>query len=364
MHVAVLSLSKTGSVKAAELVNCGGDINFEAYCLRTDSSIDIDYKLIKTPVFDWVEHIFNSYSAIVLIMPVGIAVRMVAPLLTSKHSDPAVISVDDVGNFAISLVSGHLGGADDLTVKIANMIQATPVITSSSAVLNKPSVDLIGSEYYWKVDSDARSVTAVSAEVINDSDIGIFQDAGETDWSETIDSHQFRRYASLEQLASSNVRAAIIITDKLIEKVIYKKLVSKMSCVIFRPPVLHIGIGCRKSTDQNEVFTFTLKIIEAHGLSKSCVASISTINLKQNDPSVKFVAKSLDVPLKIYTSDDIEQAYKQDAQQNELLTKSSNPKRLIGVWGVAEPTAILSSTHKDLIVNKHKSANATIAIAK
>ena len=164
--------------------------------------------------------------------------------------------VDDGGNFAISLVSGHLGGADDLTVKIANIIQATPVITSSSAVLNKPSVDLIGSEYYWKLDSDARSVTAVSAEVINDSDIGIFQDAGETDWSETLDSNQFRRYASLEQLASSNVRAAIIITDKLIEKVIYKKLVSKMSCVVFRPPVLHIGIGCRKSTDQNEVFAY------------------------------------------------------------------------------------------------------------
>ena len=114
MDVAVLSLSKTGSRKASELVCSSSDLEFHAYCLRIDDSISESYTIIEAPVSQWIKHLFYNYSAIVLVMPVGIAVRMIAPFITSKHEDPAVVCVDDGGNFAISILSGHLGGADEL----------------------------------------------------------------------------------------------------------------------------------------------------------------------------------------------------------------------------------------------------------
>ena len=365
MDVAVLSLSKTGSRKAAELVCSSSDLEFHAYCLRIDDSISESYTIIEAPVSQWIKHLFYNYSAIVLVMPVGIAVRMIAPFITSKHEDPAVVCVDDGGNFAISILSGHLGGADELATRIGDLIQAKPVVTSSSAVLNKPSVDLIGREYSWKIESSHQMVTTVSAEVINDSSIGIFQDAGDSDWINGINDDQFQYFEHLSGLISSNVDAAIIITDKIIKQDIKDELMGKMNCVVFRPPVLHLGIGCRKVTNKEDLLKFTSKILQDHGLSISSVASISTIDLKQQDTSIQYVAASIGVPLNVYTTADIEKLYEQ--QSNSIgfeLGKSSNPKRLIGVWGVAEPTAILSSCDKNLLVKKNKSDDATIAVAR
>ena len=365
MDVAVLSLSKTGSRKASELVCSSSDLEFHAYCLRIDDSISESYTIIEAPVSQWIKHLFYNYSAIVLVMPVGIAVRMIAPFITSKHEDPAVVCVDDGGNFAISILSGHLGGADELATRIGHLIQAKPVVTSSSAVLNKPSVDLIGREYSWKIESSHQMVTAVSAEVINDSSIGIFQDAGDSDWINGINDDQFQYFEHLSGLISSNVDAAIIITDKIIKQDIKDELMGKMNCVVFRPPVLHLGIGCRKVTNKEDLLKFTSKILQDHGLSISSVASVSTIDLKQQDTSIQYVAASIGVPLNVYTTADIEELYEQQSNSKGFeLGKSINPKRLIGVWGVAEPTAILSSCDKNLLVKKHKSDDATIAVAR
>lgn len=364
MDVAVLSLSKAGSKKASELVALNEELNFDAYCLRIDDSISSDYQLINRPIMPWIESIFNNYSAIVLIMPVGIGVRLLAPLIISKHSDPAVVCIDDGGNFAISLLSGHLGGADELTLKISRLIKSQPIITSSSTVLNKLSIDLIGNKYSWKIDSVPKSVTAVSAEVINDGVIGVFQDAGDVNWLETLPKSQYQIFKDLNGLAASEVNAAIIVTDKIIDEELQNKLTSEMEYVLFRPPVLHLGIGCRKDTDRDQLLQFTLKILKDHGLSRYCVGSVSTIELKKEDPSINYVAASLGVQLTIHSSAAIEDLFDREATLDVKFSRSVNPKRLIGVWGVAEPTAILSSARQELIVGKHKSVDSTIAIAR
>lgn len=364
MDIAVLSLSKTGSIRVSDLVSCMGDKQFDAYCLRVDDGISITHKPIDSPVSPWIEFVFKRYQAMVLVMPVGIAVRLIAPFVESKLSDPAVVCVDDGANFAISLVSGHIGGADALTIEIASAIGATPVVTSSSNVLHKPSIDLLGREYSWGMDSSSKQVTAVSAEVINDSMIGIFQDAGEPSWLDELDDNQFKQFENLQKLSDSDVNAAIVITDKILNPRIVQLLTAQMPWVLFRPPVLHIGIGCRKSTDCEELMAFTETILEEHGFSKACVASVSTIDLKKDDASIKYIAESFGVPLNIYTSTDIDRVFEKDLPQMKVLSKSANPKKLIGVWGVAEPTAILSSANSDLVVPKHKRSDATIAVAK
>ena len=147
--------------------------------------------------------------------------------------------------------------------------------------------------------------------MINDSSIGIFQDAGDSDWINGINDDQFQYFEHLSGLISSNVDAAIIITDKIIKQDIKDELMGKMNCVVFRPPVLHLGIGCRKVTNKEDLLKFTSKILQDHGLSISSVASVSTIDLKQQDTSIQYVAASIGVPLNVYTTADIEKLYEQ-----------------------------------------------------
>ncbi|RAP52354.1 MAG: cobalamin biosynthesis protein CbiG, partial [Methanosphaera sp. rholeuAM270] len=100
-----------------------------------------------------VNDIFDKYDCIIGIMASGIMIRAIAPHVTSKLSDPAVLLIDDNSNFVISMLSGHFGGANDLTVKIANILDSTPVITTSTDVNNKIGIDSIAKRYYCNLEN-------------------------------------------------------------------------------------------------------------------------------------------------------------------------------------------------------------------
>ncbi len=127
--------------------------------------------------------LFQKSDALVCLFSLGAVIRLISPHLKDKKTDPAVIVIDDKTNFVISTLSGHLGGANELTNEIANKLQATPVITTAADVNKTIAVDLVGKEFGWKIDDDS-TVTKVSALMVNEENIGIFQEAGKKDWWE------------------------------------------------------------------------------------------------------------------------------------------------------------------------------------
>ena len=134
------------------------------------------------PVRPLVGRLFNEYERLVLMMPVGAAVRLLAAHIGHKHTDAAVVCVDDAGRFAVSLLSGHVGGGDALAERVADALGATAVITSASHVLGTLAVDLLGSEFGWRIEASSVMVTRASAAVVNGEPVGVYQDAGERDW--------------------------------------------------------------------------------------------------------------------------------------------------------------------------------------
>jgi cobalt-precorrin 5A hydrolase len=134
------------------------------------------------PLRPVVGQVLKEYRSVVLFLPVGAAVRLIAPYLQDKYQDPAVVCVDDAGRFAVSLVSGHVGGADRLAEAVARGLGATPVITSGSHVNETLAVDLLGRELGWSLEAESVAVTRVSAAVVNGDPVGIYQSTGETDW--------------------------------------------------------------------------------------------------------------------------------------------------------------------------------------
>ena len=161
MRVAILSVSKKGydlSIKIKEL-------------LDNDSTIircDIYHKDVKNNF----KLLFYEYDSIIAIMASGILIRSISDLIESKTSDPAILNIDDNGNFVISMLSGHLGGANKLTSKIAELIDAIPVITTSTDVNNKLGIDVLAKDLYLDIDN-TKEILHFNKSILEGKDVSL-----------------------------------------------------------------------------------------------------------------------------------------------------------------------------------------------
>jgi len=128
-----------------------------------------------------IEEAFKEYDSIICIFSLGAVIRLISNLLVDKKTDPAVIVIDDKANFVISALSGHLGGANALSKSIADILNSTAVITTAADVNETIAVDLLGNNFDWRIEN-FDNVTMVSAHMVNEQKIGVYQDAGQTKW--------------------------------------------------------------------------------------------------------------------------------------------------------------------------------------
>jgi cobalt-precorrin 5A hydrolase len=131
---------------------------------------------------DQIPALFAAFDAIIAIVSLGAMVRLIAPHLGTKETDPAVLVLDEAGHFVIPILSGHLGGANALAGHLATALGATPVLTTASDVRQTLAVDLLGRELGWTFEATHDEIVRASAAVVNDEPVALVQEAGSTDW--------------------------------------------------------------------------------------------------------------------------------------------------------------------------------------
>ena len=311
------------------------------------------------PVRPLVRRLFNEYERLVLMMPVGAAVRLLAAHIGHKHTDAAVVCVDDAGRFAVSLLSGHVGGGDALAERVADALGATAVITSASHVLGTLAVDLLGSEFGWRIEASSAMVTRASAAVVNGEPVGVYQDAGERDWwdaGKPLPSN-VTVCESVEELAQFPnvllISDRVDVSDRVVAAI--KTPNTPKTLVIYRPRSLVVGIGSRRGVGVAEVEGLLRGTFAAEQLAVGSVRCIATAELKRDEAAIGLLAERLGVPVRYYGADEL----------NGMPGPSgaSESQRLLGIVGVAEPAALLASGG-DIIVPKVRSAAATLAVAR
>ena len=330
------------------------------------------------PVRPLVQQLFKEHQRLVLFMPVGAAVRLLAACLQDKHADPAVVCVDDAGRFAVSLLSGHLGGADRLAKEVAETLGATPVITSASHVMGVPAVDLLGHELGWQIEADPVQVTRASAAVVNGAPVGLYQEAGELDWLPPGQQlpDNITRYNSLQALFEASWAAALIITDRQLPlaagtgdcPVAWKDT----ALVVYRPRTLAVGMGCRRGVPMEELEELLVTTFDSHGLATGSLKCIATAELKQDEPGIRELAGKYGVPVQCYSAEELNSVFgPQPAAKGGARgetppgpTAYSMVHRLLGLWGVSEPAALLAAGSQELLVPRVKTRRATIAVAR
>ena len=158
---------------------------------------------------DFVPTIFNKYRYIVFIMATGIVVRTIAPLIQSKFEDPAVIVTDERGTNVISLLSGHMGGANEMTLYISHLIGANPVITTATDVNNKSSLDMMAKKLNGYIENFRDNVLKVNSRIVNNKPVGLFLD-GNYD----VDTRGFKLLKHQDVDIIENIETVVVVSDK------------------------------------------------------------------------------------------------------------------------------------------------------
>ena len=357
---AIIALTRNGARMARTLAG-SLDRDHALFIDRRFRKDDDSGEAFDLPLWPVVKRAFAGYSSLVLFLSAGASIRLLAPLLESKQIDPAVVCVDDAGSFCVSLISGHVGGADQLAQEVAVCLGARAVVTSASHASGTLAVDLLGREFGWRLKADATTITRASAAVINSQPIGIWQGAGEPGWwpdGKPLPGN-IAVYATLEDLAASACATALIISDTTSD---LETLLADKITVVYRPRSLVIGMGCRRGVPVEELESLLAEALRENGLSAECLAEIATAEIKRGEPGLEQLAERHRVPLSFVQANELNGVF--ETNPGAITSKSERAHGLVGVWGVAEPAALLTAGASQLLVNREKTTRATIAIAR
>ena len=357
---AIIALTRNGARMARTLAG-SLDRNHTLFIDRRFRKDDDSGEAFDLPLRPVVKRAFAEYSSLVLFLSAGASIRLLAPLLESKQVDPAVVCVDDAGSFCVSLISGHVGGADQLAQEVAVCLGARAVVTSASHASGTLAVDLLGREFGWRLKADSTTITRASAAVINGQPIGIWQGAGELGWwpDGTPLPENIAVYATLEDLAASACAIALIISDTTGD---LETLLADKITVVYRPRSLVIGMGCRRGVPVEELESLLAEALRENGLSAECLTEIATAEIKRGEPGLEQLAERHGVPLSFLQADELNGVF--ETNPGAITSKSERAHGLVGVWGVAEPAALLTAGASELLVTREKTTRATIAIAR
>ena len=296
--------------------------------------------------------LWPAYKGLIVIISLGAVVRMIAPLLEDKKKDPGVVVIDDRGEHVISVLSGHLGGANELAREVAAAIGARPVITTASDVQKTIPVDLFGHRFGWEWESDEK-LTPVSASVVNEERVAVVNESGERDWwmHDTPIPPSIREYGSIPEALADRPQAALVVTHRLLTE---EELPILENGVLYRPKVIVIGMGCNRGTPAEEIEAVIRETLEELRFSLKSVKALATIELKKDEAGLLAVCKKFGWPLVWYTAEELNRISMEEP--SDMVFKYT------GAYGVSEPAAKLYAGVDSLVLTKKKSGNTTISV--
>lgn len=279
---------------------------------------------------------FHENRLLVFIGATGIAIRSIAPFVKSKATDPAVLSLDERGTFVIPLLSGHIGGANALAVKMAQALKATPVLTTATDVNQLFAVDEWATRHNMAI-SSLNSAKTFAAYLVDGKTVGVCSDFPV----------QEPLPKGLKMACEGEVGLAISL---------HKGVQPFVDTLVLRPRILHLGIGCRKGTAMETIEKLVLEQLKRLNLTLSLVVGIASIDVKKDEAGLLAFAKEYALPFHSYTSVQLQQV-------PGNFTPSAFVAKTVGVDNVCERAAVLDSNGGDLLLKKTSQEGVTLAIA-
>lgn len=325
---------------------------------------NVDVFFQKRGIKELTGELFNKYECIIFVSACGIAVRCISLFLKSKFEDPAVLVVDDNGNNVISLLSGHIGGANEITLKIADVLNANPVITTSTDTNKKGALDVIVSKIGGYVENLRKSAKLVNSYLVDDKRVGIYFDS---DYESEKDSLNLSGFELIDEKTEideiAKLDALVSVTDKLrcwideiVDKIDKHNLEkANLSYIKLVPRRIALGMGCRKNTETEKMIEEFSMFSALNNIHPAAIVKTGSLIIKKDEKCMIDLSKALCAEFNLFDVDEI-------CTCDYMFDKSEFVKKNTGVYSVAQPSAYLLSGN--VISDKYKNNGTTFAFGR
>lgn len=373
MRVAVVALTGGGAATAARLAsrlpgsNLNGDRSGAASRYRVEQvKVFLPEKLrsgnfaadyYDCPTGELLRRTFHDFQGLVLIMAAGIAVRSLAPLLQGKERDPAVVVMDERGQFAVSLLSGHLGGANDLARAVASVLGAVPVITTSTDVRGHLAVDVLARDLGVKLEP-VKQLVAVNSAIARGSRIMLISQIplplGKDHqlWQDScwqVDISREDLWLRAEAALAKGAIPVLLTCKQGPDRFLY-----------LRPLSIVAGVGCRKGIAADEILKAVRDAFSLAGISPLSLRKTVSIEAKAHEEGILRAAAELRVETEFYPAETLSKIL----SQHQGLAQSEFVNTQMGVGGVCEPASLAGCRQGKLILGKQANQGVTVALAE
>lgn len=308
-----------------------------------------------------IRHIFGSFDAIVGVMAAGILIRAVAPLISSKLIDPAVVCVDVSGRFSVSLLSGHYGGANHLAKLIADGIGAAAVITTASEEVGRKSVEEVARSLHCRI-ANPKSLVDVNALIVNGREIVVvFSGFSGLKVPGSVCGYGVRVAESLDRALETlkGFDGGILVTRESLEALKVLRDFPKPVAVL-EPKAIVVGIGARKEVNAEEVSEAVNRALEMAGVPLAFALKLATADIKRDSEGIAGAGHGLNLPIQFISLDAL-----REFSHRDLSPDTEAVRRRLGVGGVCERAALIAAGGKArLILRKVKLGRVTVAVAE
>ena len=341
MKAGIICFTEHGVLLAEQLVNglAAHGILCEAWLKKKEyrSALPVEVAFLEGTLSEWTEEQFRSKDLLIFIGSTGIAVRSIAPYVQSKKTDPAVIVVDEQGRHAISLLSGHIGGANELTLLVAELIGAEPVITTATDLHGKFAVDAFAAKRNLYMDS-MPAAKEIAAALVDNLKVGM--------WS------AFPVTGVVPPELDTEGEEPLGFSIDVQKTSPFEKTLHLV------PKAVVLGIGCKRGTERAIIKELVEEVLEVNGIFRESICKIASIDLKKDETGILELAESYQVPFITYTAEELKKAVCEDGFAESTFVES-----VTGVGNICERSALLAAGVQKLLIPKTARNGVTVAAA-
>lgn len=292
---------------------------------------------------DFLTAALPTLEGVVFIGAMGICVRSIVPLIQDKHQDPPVVCIDSTGRYVIPVLSGHVGGANELSRRLATALGGEAIITTQSDNCGLWSLDLLGKRWGWQTDATPDQLNQAIFRFVEQRPTALLMEVrdGGTDWLERHLPAHVRCFYQWDAIPREEFELLIAVT--------YRELpaIESLPILAFHPACLHVGVGCRKQCDPTGIAAYMDQQLRKAGVSPLSLASVGTITLKADEPLLDSLRQQWPfVQTHIYTVEEL--------QEIQVPHPSQKAFEVTGLYGVSEAAALKSAQEGPLLIEKQK----------
>lgn len=339
MRAGIIGFTDHGAVLAGRLAEgfTKQGISCETWVKKKDAVLPKGVRLLTGSLKEWTKRQFQEADVLVFVGAAGIAVRSIAPFVQSKKTDPAVLVIDEQGNHVISLLSGHIGGANALTRLSSELLGAHPVITTATDLHGKFAVDAFAAKRGLYIDS-MDLAKEIAAKLVAGKTVGMrsaFPVFGPVP-------------KELDQEGTPGLGCSIDVKrERIFDQTLH-----------LVPKITVLGIGCRKDSEEVHLINTVMEVLKEHRVFLESICLVASIDLKKEERGILALADRMGVPFVTYSAEELK-----EINSEEVFAESEFVRSVTGVGNVCERAALKGAGARKLLIPKTARAGVTVAAA-